>query len=255
MRKTFFALLFLIPVVTSAAGFARESLFLSKSPVVEGETVLVHVVLSNDTTEVFRGDMRLRVKENNIGVVSVTLAAGEARALSVSWTPEAGTHTVVAELRTSGGDVVEKEQATFVVKETPKTLVAGTSTTSAPVEPSTEIQQAIANISPQVAAGAEPLFTTLDSWRQTGADFLDTQIAGAKEHLPTGGILGAETAQEAKNNPLGSVVTVFQTLYFYILTLLRYLIASAILFYPLLVVLFIWGLWKLYQRMSRPRFR
>lgn len=128
---------------------------------------------------------------------------------------------------------------------------AGTSTESTPVESSANIQQTIADVSPQVAQSARPVFTTLDSWRAKGAEFLDTQIAQTKERLPAGGVLGAETTKNASSDPMGSALNIFQTLYFYLLTVLRYIIASAVLFYPLLAILFLWSLWKLYRRMSR----
>ena len=253
MKKAFFALLFLFPTLVFAAGFAKESLFLSKSPVTEGETVLIHAVVANEKAEQFKGEVQLRSGDATIGSTPLTLTAGEARTVSVPWSPKAGTHKVTAELKTNDGTIAESTQATFVVLEIPKPAVAGTTTESTSVESSAQIQEAIENISPQVADGAQPVFETLDSWREKGAEFLDGQITAAKKHVP-GNILGAETVQQAKDNPVGSVMTVFQTLYFYLLTILRYIIASAILSYPLLVVLFLWGLWKLYQRMSRPRY-
>ena len=255
VRFVLAALIILAPAIASAAGFAKESLFLSKSPVTEGETVLIYAVLANDTTEQFKGEVRLRSGDTAVGTVSAVLAAGEARTVSVSWSPKAGTHAVTAELKTSAGEILASEQATFVIEEkpSPPTKTLQEEKAAAAVESSAPVKQAIANVSPQAARAAQPVFATLDSWREKGAEFLDKQIADTKGRLPKGGVLGAETAKNASSDPMGSALNVFQTLYLYLLTILRYIIASAVLFYPLLAIIFIWSLWKLYRRMSRPR--
>lgn len=245
-----FALLVLFPTAVFAASFAKQSLFLSKSPVIEGETVLIHAVLANDTETQFKGEVRIRSGQELLGSVPLTLGAGEARAVSISWAPKAGLHTIAAELRAQDESLAAKEEATFTVEEKPKPLGARTSTESATVESSAQIQHAIAGVSPQAAQTAKPVLDTLDSWRARGTEFLDAQISNTKERVP-GTVLGTNAVKEASSDPAGSAWGVLQTFYLYLLTILRYIMASASLFYPVLAILFLWGLWRLYKRMAR----
>lgn len=254
MKKMLLAALLAAPGMAFAAGFANSSLFLSKNPVTEGEAVLLYAVVQNDTQEPFSGSLKINEGDTTLGSLSVELKSGEARTLSLSWAPKAGSHTITATLMAKNGDRIADEKETFIVNEKPKPQVKGASTESGEVESSAQIQESIGSVSPAVEHSLAPLFSTLDSWRQSGATFLDKQVASAKGGLPKGSILGAEVVSEAQNNPTGSVVTVFKVLYFYLLTFLRAIIASAILFYPLLLMLIIWLLWNLYLRMSRPRF-
>src|SRR3989344_6188606 len=107
------------PEVARGAGFAKQSLFLSKSSVTEGDTVLVHAVVSNDTTTKFTGTLIFKDSDATIGNVPVSLDSGEANTFSVSWKPTAGNHTVEANLEDTSGAVVEQESATFTVAPPP----------------------------------------------------------------------------------------------------------------------------------------
>src|SRR3989344_4148677 len=95
-----------LPAVALGAGFAKQSLFLSKGSVTEGEVVLIHAVLQNEASTKFAGDLSFTDGGEKIGTVPVTLGAGEAQAASISWKPSAGAHKVVAELK-SGTETVE----------------------------------------------------------------------------------------------------------------------------------------------------
>src|SRR3990167_7657305 len=99
-------------VALAEAGFAKQSLFLSKSSATEGETVLVHAVVVNDAASVFAGELVLSTGDKKIGAVPLSLNAGEAQAVSVSWKPASGSHTVIAELKNKEGEVAEKESTT-----------------------------------------------------------------------------------------------------------------------------------------------
>lgn len=240
---------FAAPLLASAAGFSSSALFLSKSPVTEGETVLIHAVVQNDSAESFVGELKFDSGTTTIGTVPVTLKTGEARTVSVSWTPAAGTHAVIALLESEGGEVAADERASFTIAKKPEPEddeAEDTATESTAVEPSSNIQSAIENTSPTAARYSAPVLTSLDSLRAKGADVLDGQIAQTRGRLASGEVLG-----EKEEKTWGQTAsTMAQTLYLYLLTLMRAILANVALFYPLFVIAFLYALWRLYRRMS-----
>jgi hypothetical protein len=197
MRKyaLFSVIALLIPSFVFAAGFAKQSLFLSKSPVIEGDTVSIYAVVANNAGAKFTGKVDFKDGTSDIGSVAVTMAAGGAQTVSVSWKPAAGSHSVSASLMGSDGTTAESQSATFAVGEKPKPIVPGaTSTPSTTIETSEGIQKSIESLNPTVANLSKPLFTTLDSLRQTIGSGL---VAGvqwansiASEPNDSGGIVG-----------------------------------------------------------------
>src|SRR3989344_4737812 len=165
-----FALFFFLPSMAWGANFAKQSIFLSKSSVTEGETVLIHAVVSNDAASTFAGELVLADKEK-IGTVPVSLSAGEAQAVSMSWKPLSGSRTVTAELKAKDGKTVEKESAIFYIKPKPAASAAnaasaGQASQSASVGSSPPTQNEIASFSPGTAETAEPAFRMIDSARE-----------------------------------------------------------------------------------------
>ncbi|OGC86946.1 hypothetical protein A3D70_01950 [Candidatus Adlerbacteria bacterium RIFCSPHIGHO2_02_FULL_54_18] len=257
MQKTVVALgvaaFMLAPAVAFGASFAKQSLFLSRSAVTEGETVLINAVVNNDSTAAFSGTLLFAEGTSAIGTVPVTLAAGEAQAVSVSWKPAKGSHKVSAELK-KGLEVVETQSATFTIAAKPTPAAAPQS--AAAVESSQNIQDGIAAYSPQTASVAAPLFTLIDSGRAAAADIIDAQISGTKKALgPSAGeVLNAEETKNAGSNPLGVLWFILRTLYLYLLTIARFLVGNAALFYPVLALAFLYSLWKLFRRFRRPAY-
>lgn len=252
-------MLLLLPSLVFGAGFAKQSLFLSKTPVQEGETVLIHAVVANDAGAKFAGSVVFTDADAKIGSVAVTIAAGGANTVSLSWKPAAGSHVVSAALTGSDGTVAEKESATFVINEKPKpVLLAPTSSASAAaVESSQNIQNQIGSLSPTAEQVSKPAFTVIDGLRSRAADIIDSQLASTKAKLAatpqTGIVAGSEITQDPKiQNPWGTFWTVAYTLYLYLLTLLRFVIGNAGVFYPVLALAFFYLLWKMYKRFRRP---
>ncbi len=251
--------LLLLPTFASAAGFAKQSLFLSKSVVTEGDTVLIHAVVNNEASTGFAGTMTFSEGSATIGTVPVSLDAGEAAAVSVSWKPVNGARTVVAELK-KGADIVEKQSATFAVAA----KIAPVSNTNslqsaAAVESSAKIQESIAGVSPTAADVTAPVFTLVDGGRAALSDVLDAQIANTKKNLgPAAGapseVLGAEVVRNASENPMGAFWLILQTLYLYFLTLLSFIISSAGIFYPVAALLIFFLLWRIIRHYCRPAY-
>ncbi len=112
-------LLWALPTMVFGAGFVKQSLFLSKSSVTEGEVVLIHAVIGNESAEAFAGELLFTDNGKAVGSVPVSLSAGEAETASVSWKPLAGSHKVSATLKTKAGTLAEEHSETFSIKEKP----------------------------------------------------------------------------------------------------------------------------------------
>lgn len=240
--------------MAGAAQFAPSALFLSKNAVVEGDTVLIHAVVQNDGAGKFPGNLVFRDGEEQVGSVPVTLGINEVRAVSVSWTPLPGSHTVVAALLDQGGTAVQSEEATFEVaaKPKPKAVQATSSNTAAAVESSADIQQKIGDLSPAAGSAVAPVFKLLDGARSSVADILDSQLAKTKPKLaPVPGVV-AGTSTSIQTPDQGSwFSSIFNTVYYYILTILRWLIGSAAVFYPVLAFIFLYTLYRMFKRFRR----
>lgn len=255
MKKAIAAgVLLLLPSLALGAGFARQSIFLSKPSVTEGEVVLVHAVVQNQASTTFPGNVVITDEGEKIGSVPVTLKAGEAQTVSVSWKPAAGSRTIVAELQDRAGTAIESESETFSIQAKPKpaqTKSQSVLQSAAAVESSADIQAKIGDISPAAGSTLEPVFKLVDGSRTAIADVLDSQIAATKPKLaPTPGVVaGTSTIQAPEQGSWFS--SIFNTVYFYILTVLRYLIGSAGIFYPLLAAVFLFTLWRMFRRFRR----
>ncbi|MEK7612856.1 MAG: Ig-like domain-containing protein [Patescibacteria group bacterium] len=254
MRQTVvgFALLCaLIPSLAWGAGFAKGSLFFSKTSAVEGDTVQIHAVVSNDTNLPVEADVIFNDSDEKIGTVPVELDAEEAITVSLSWKPLAGTHKVTAEFTTKTGTVVEKQSATFVVAEKASAQDSG-SPNIGNVQSSEGIQQTISTYSPAAAAMLKPVFDFVDTARGKGALTLDDQIGWAKQKVEVTPSPGIVAGAEVGGTWTDTIFFALYTLYLYLLTVVRFIIGNAGVFYPVVVILFFFLLWKLLRRLSRP---
>lgn len=257
------AALFLFPALLFAAGFARASLFLSKAVVTEGESVIIHASVKNDAVAAWSGETLFSDAGENIGSVSLALKAGEARVVSVSWTPKSpGVHALSVKLL-SGETVADTLSANLTVEATPRTKAAAeeeafAGASAAAIQSGSVVKDWLGNIHPALENTLAPVINVIDPVRQRASDFLDGQLAATKPKLP-GNVLGwaaASSSEPVSAGTLwGSAWGVLWTLYYYLLTVLNFLIVNAALFYPFVAVLFLFLLWKLYQRMSGRSYR
>ncbi|MBC7836420.1 hypothetical protein H7X87_01430, partial [Acetobacteraceae bacterium] len=196
---------FIFPSVAFGATFAKEALFLSKSPVSEGESVLIHAVVSNDSNTKFSGKLLLSEGETAIGSVAVVLEAQGAQVTSVSWKPGAGKHTLVAKLTETDGSVVEENSATFTVVSKEDTAKEN----SGDVDSSEGIQNGLAGISPGAANVTAPVFSTIDTLRLKASDALDSATQWAKKSGSKGSVLGASTEDSSEQGGIVSTIWSF----------------------------------------------
>ena len=154
-----------LPSLAFAASFPKQSIFLSKEAVTEGDSVLIHATIVNDATSAFSGDIKFYDEDGLLGTFPVSLSSGETATESVSWKPKAGSHTVSADIIAKGStDAVETEQATFTIAAKPAPAaevsavpsVSGLSGPNGPVGSSAPIETAIANTSPTAGGILKP---------------------------------------------------------------------------------------------------
>jgi len=206
-----------------------------------------------------------------VASVPAVVAAAEPQALELSAKAQVDGASVPlsASVSTENTDFVlsatKKDGSTpvtFTLYLTPKPKpapVAASSSAAAAVESSSGIQQGIAGVSPQAATTLSPVFRLVDGGRSKAADVLDNQIATIKNNLGANAgapseVLSAQDVKQAGQNPMGAFWYILQTLYLYLLTLLRFIVGSAGVFYPVLAAAVLYLLWKIVSRFRRPAY-
>ena len=265
----------LAPLSALAVGFApQQSLFLSKNSVTEGDTVVIHTTVNNDETDPFSGTMKFRDEAGSIGNTAVSLKAGEAGTVSISWEPSAGTHQITAELDSKTGTIVGTETESFTISPKPKPVPPATQSTTntvastiplVPIDSSKNIQQSIADISPTAAKFSVPIFGAIDTGRKAAASALDNGIDWSKKQLikteTAGKKPGTKVATSTdtvagidQTSILKTLWTISATVALFMLSAFRYLVGNAGMFYPFLLILFFFFLWRLFRGMRRSRY-
>ncbi len=250
-------ILFLLPGITFAAGFAKQSLFLSQATVEQNETVFVYAVVTNDTVSYFNGKLVVSDQEGPIGTTTVSLDTGHANTVSVSWTPKTvGSHRIIANLVNADDEVVEHEDYVFFVNkpappsvhvDDPKKPTKRSQSTTTVVDSSLPIEKPLENtlskMSPSAAAHTESTFLSIDEARHQAVTRLDQGTEWSKR----------EIAKSTKS-PGGFMNTLWlmlATLALYGSTALSYVIANIGIFYPVLFAIFVFVLWRIFKLFKR----
>lgn len=256
----------LFPLFAQAEpGFARGSLWTSKTTITEGEPVTLFASVVNTSDVLLSGSIAFFDGEEKLGEAAVELKSGESRVASHPWTPSAGTHALRA-VFSDATQEIDRTSLTVFVNERPKESVLQAETQSAAaVEGSEAIQRTITSIAPPAASYVNPAFETTDALREKGVGLLDEQIVKTqsglneirtkKQAIDAGRPAGEDLppAQEKERRTL-SIKEIFQTLLLYVLETMRFIIASVAIFYPLMVALVFMAALKLYRRIRRPAY-
>ncbi len=266
MKKLLLLAFLFFPLLTFAsAGFAKSALWLSKDTLTEGGAVTLYASLSNPTEESLTGKVTFSDSDSPIGSVNVTLAKEESRVVSVSWKAIAGSRTLHAVFADETGKEIDATSLTVTVaqKQKPKED-RGEASLAAAVESSEGIQKQIEGVSPAVANVVNPAFATADSLREQGVEYLDKKIAqtqstlaslaGAKKAGEAGQVEGTETESAEKEQRSIAIKQVLHTILLYLMQALRFVLASAALFYPILAILLFVILYKIFRRFRRPSY-
>lgn len=253
--------LLLLPGVAFSAGFAKQSLFLSKTPVTEGESVLIHTVVQNENTQTFDGSLVVFAQKGSnekekIGTVAVSIAPGGANTVSVSWKPSAGDYTVTAELTDKSDAAIETQTAHFSIKEKPKPAELVDQSNSE-VQSSAEVQAMIAKFIPGANDIGKPFFETVDSLRFKAGRVLDQGISWSKAKVGTqkaGDVLGASAKNTTPQGLLGTASYLAGMISLYVFSVLKWIVANSGIFYPVLALGFLYTMWRVFAFMRRPRY-
>lgn len=269
MKYWLVSLVFLISygvVSADTTGFADGSVWVSKTPLIEGETVLIHAALTNGLSTKLTGT--LVFKDNNVAIGSVpfSLAVGEARIVSLSWKATSGNHSISASITdASNQGTTGTESVTVLVEQKPapalqeKKTTATSSTSAVAFSDSEDIQGAIGSVSPKAEEVVDPAFSKIDSLRKSGADILTEQTKKTESKIASLSAKKAELSEldTAESKSEGRKVSIYQmlsTLLLYIYNVLLVVVSKAGLFYPLFAFLFFFTLYKIYQRMRNPNY-
>ena len=129
---------------------------------------------------------------------------------------------------------------------------------AASVDSSAPVQKDIANLSPAAAQAAQPMFAVLDGFRSSMAGVLDSQLAITHTKLagsPQPSITNISATKDAAvANPWGTFWFVLYMLYFYALTIVRWIVGNAMVFYAVCVLLVLYILLRVFRWWRRPRY-
>ena len=258
MRHLVFAItLFLIvPALSLAAetGFPSQTIWASKVSAVEGETIVLSTVVQNGSSEALQGTLVFAANGGRVSAREFELAGGESQIHSAEWRPEAGEYRVSAIIEGTSADLARKETPpiTIVVAEPP-----APSALQETVSQTVQALQIVASSSiPVVQNIGQTIFSQTEALRQAGIERLETylakqgggQVAGASTSSPrgtstvdglkdgSGGPAGESMFSKVKNAAAAAALTMFN---------------SMALFYPLLILLFLGGLYLLARRVRR----
>lgn len=267
MKYWLVSIAFLLPcgvVFADTAGFADGSVWVSKTPLVEGETVLIHAALTNGLNTKLTGTLVFKDNDVAIGSVPFSLAVGEARIVSLSWKTTAGSHALSASITgSSNEDATGTQSVTVLVEQKPapvtKKATSPSNTAAVGFSDSEDIQGAIGSVSPKAEEVVDPVFTKIDSLRKSGADILTEQTKKTESKITSLSAKKAELSkqEDAESKSEGrkvSLYQVFTTILLYIYNVLLVVVSKAGLFYPLFAFLFFFTLYKIYQRMRNPNY-
>lgn len=230
--------------------------------------MLIHAALTNGSVETLTGTLVFRDEGVTIGSVPISLGRGEARVVSISWSPKAGSHEIAVELTNPSQEEAKRTETLKVTiapkkdeKKSAAAAAAGLSSLSpdASFTDSSGIQGAILGVSTDAGEVVAPVFNAVDEWRRTGSEFLSQKSSEAKAELATitakKEVLAEEDTSEAKSE--GRKLTLWQvlrTLLLYIYQAFNLAVSKAGIFYPVVALAFLFFLYKGYQKVRRPSY-
>ena len=187
-----FLLLFAFPFVSRAevssisAGFAKHSIWISRTHVVAGDSVNIFTVLYNSSDNSISGDVIFAIDSATIGTKNFTLGAGETQTVSLPWVAKAGDHTVSARI----GKALETNTntATSVLNQTTGNITVSIEAPPPPSQASlvlgavtSAIATGAASTTPVVASALKSFYGTTESFRLEAKSALEKKIAESAE--------------------------------------------------------------------------
>jgi hypothetical protein len=107
MKYIFLLATFLLPMWSFAAGFAPDSIWLSKEDPMHGDVIDIYVVVFNNDSDNLSGTVRYYDDQLLLGEIPVTVGANTAKLVPLSWEATQGDRIIYA--RFSSGNLAPEE--------------------------------------------------------------------------------------------------------------------------------------------------
>lgn len=249
----------LFPLLShAAAGFAPQSLFVSKESPAAGEEILIHATVFNNESKSVNGSVEFAVDGDPVGAEEFELAAGEAKIISMKWKATSGEHQFNAyidgsaeiKLTTSSSvKVTVRDEPVSQVQQLASALSGG-------------ISSVLASSSPAVQSVASNIYAKTESWREAGLAYLSDALkdatsspailsssTGATSTESRGTILGTSTIAAGTESSESSL---FSSTRNATVRFLQVIFGSAAFFYPFFAILFFILLYVAKRTLIRP---
>lgn len=242
----------------AAAGFAPQSLFVSKESPAAGEEILIHATVFNSESKSVNGSVEFAVDGDPIGSQEFELATGEAKIISTKWKATSGEHqfnayidgTPEIKLTTSSSvKVTVRDEPVSQVQQLAGALSGG-------------ISSVIASSSPAVQSVANTIYAKTESWREAGLAYLSDALkdattspaiiarsSGATSTVSQGAVLGTSTVPKGAEPSDSSLFSGVRSA---TLGFLRVIFGTAAFFYPFFAILFFILLYVAKRTLIRP---
>ncbi|MBI4155617.1 MAG: hypothetical protein HY507_00080 [Candidatus Zambryskibacteria bacterium] len=189
--SVFFLFQFAIPAKFPAigaglsAGFAPNSVWISKSNVAGGESVNIFAVLYNSSEESLTGELLFLIDDSVIGLKNFTLAVGQTKIESFPWTAEQGKHKVSAKIEKVWNTGANTNATIALLNQTTGSITVLILPPLPPPPPSktaealktavSTLKTALSSSTPVVANALESLYNTTESIRKYAKSALEKQ--------------------------------------------------------------------------------
>jgi hypothetical protein len=257
----FFVSLFPVLAIadTVSGGFPSNSLWLSKTHLIDGDSVEIFAPIYNSGSEKIEGNVVISVDSAAIGSVHFELGAGESKIASLAWNAKEGAHTISASIADAA--LSASKEGLSLSRE--KTESVSVTVAAAPPPPPTlqalktagnVLGSAVAAITPLVSSVAGSVINTTETLRTDAKSALEKSIA-ADAPSPansSGEVLGAETQKNLASVAAATAHSNFSPVK--ILKQIALMIVSyAWIFYPLLLIIILFCFYILSKRIARPK--
>ncbi|OGG71320.1 hypothetical protein A3F27_00690 [Candidatus Kaiserbacteria bacterium RIFCSPHIGHO2_12_FULL_53_13] len=262
MRIVFIALAFtaaFLPIYALAAGadlpagFAPNSIWVSRTQITAGDSINIFTVIYNSSDAPLEGAVGFTVDGRPVGTRNFSVKAGETQTESVPWTASAGTHSVFARIeKISNADT---SASASILNRTTDTITISVAEPPPPT-PSAQaissvasaIKTVVASSTPIVISATQKLYGITEDARKGAVGALEKQLAQKAGDANTKGeVPGASASSSATS--LGSFIS---SAWDSILRALLFVCRISVLFYALLAFV-IFMLFQLLRAMFRER--
>ena len=240
---------FLFPGLTFAleAGFPSQTLWASKTSIVQGETIVLSTVVYNGDASPLKGTLVFLADDIRVGAREFEIVGGGSQIQSVEWKPLAGEYSVVG--------AIEGTSAELSKRETPRLSIR-----VAPPPPPSQIQQTVTQVV-NVASSSLPfvqnvtntVFNAIEPYRQAGVERLKAYVGTQNGGKSARGVVAGTSTSNTTG--FGSTENTNKG---FISSLARgaaktglFIMSSLYLFYPFLALLILGSLYLLARRVRR----